>query len=265
MLPERLRGFLAARLWEKADKLMHAGPSLRLPENFIPGSYMGNTEILPLLKMIVYLAPEETAPRLLLAENLGKHLAKRREAIKILQQGIINNPYAESIHELYATIAILKIFAKNSDLSQKRSALKYLNAAIKRYKPNPEKEQLKGHNIESYSILTARLNIELDKPQKALQAWTDAGLSLENDSSRLAQLLKEYRDTGTIVENRIAHRQRANFSPSEQTLENHAHQKHKTRPHDSFPGYGEKLIWLAAWLVMLSGIYRIHLKHKSVV
>jgi hypothetical protein len=97
LIPERLRSFVAARLWEQADRYMHTGPSRLEGQNFIAGSYAGNTDLLPLLHAVTALVPHELPPWQLLAANLGLHLSRKDEAIRILQHAICNYCFAENV------------------------------------------------------------------------------------------------------------------------------------------------------------------------
>ena len=110
-VPERLRSFVAAYFWSKADTLMHRGPVVANLQKFQAGSYAGNTDILPLLELVIAIMPEETAPYQLLARNLANHLDLRDQGLRVLQQGIINNQQNPVVHELYAAVAFLNIFA----------------------------------------------------------------------------------------------------------------------------------------------------------
>lgn len=197
-VPERLRGFIAGRLWEQADRYMHAGPSKNLPEGFVAGSYAGNTDLLPLIRMVTMLVPHELPPWKLLADNLGRHLGKRDKAIRVLQEAIHENLGNPEIHELYASIAALKMFTGKPDENDKISALKYLKRAIKTVPEagNHEKEQTPGFGLDSYYVLCSRLYVELLKPDLALAAWIKSGISLHESQGKLPAMLIDFRDKG---------------------------------------------------------------------
>jgi hypothetical protein len=198
LVPERLRGFVAARLWEQADRYMHAGPSSRVPENFVAGSYAGNTDLLPILQLVTELVPEELSPWMLLAENLGRHVGKKDEAVRLLQNAIRLNRKNPDVHQLYASIGRLKIFAGKPERKDKDSALKYMQTAISLYEkvPGPRHEDLTGFSLQAYHVLASRLCVELGRPKHALDLWLQSGLPLEADQGKLAEMLLQFRDKG---------------------------------------------------------------------
>lgn len=200
LVPERLRGFVAARLWEQADRYMHAGPSRLEQKNFIAGSYAGNTDLLPLLHAVNLLVPHELPPWQLLANNLALHLQQKQEAIRLLQHAIHLNRDNSEIHELYATIASIKMFTGEPDIEQKRSALKYLQQAINRFvfSRRPLDDHSPGLSLPSYFVLRSRLEVELGYPRAALESWQKSGLPLTQDQGRLAAMLMLFRDRGII-------------------------------------------------------------------
>lgn len=200
LIPERLRGFVAARLWEQADLYMHVGPSQIEANSFVAGSYAGNTDLLPLLHAITLLVPHELAPWQLLATNLGLHLQRQEEAVRLLQQAIHHNRNHPEIHELYATIASIRMFNQETSIEQKRSALKYLQKAIDTFifSRRSFDDHSPGLNIRSYFILRSRLEVELGYPRAALKSWEKSGLPLTPDQGRLASMLLLYRDRGVL-------------------------------------------------------------------
>ncbi|GAB4282445.1 MAG: hypothetical protein Kow0029_28050 [Candidatus Rifleibacteriota bacterium] len=199
-MPERLRGFIAARLWERADRYMHLGPSGKVPENFLGGSYAGNTDLLPLLELITALVPEEPAPWHLLADNFGKYLGKKDLAVKTLQKAILANRHTEKVHELFAAIAYLKIFAGTPDINEKKSAIKYLSRATVEIEKRDlsEDDKRPGFDLSAYQVLLSRLYLETGDPEMALESWKKSGLPLNSDQGKLAELLIEYKETGEI-------------------------------------------------------------------
>lgn len=195
-VPERLRSFVAAYLWSKADDLMHRGPVDNRLQSFQAGSYAGNTDIVPLLRLVIAIMPEETSPYQLLANNLSKHLSLRDEGLRVLQQGIISNPEHPAVHELYAAAAFLYVFAADrpSD-STLHAALKYLAAAIGHYNPTADKfSSDPAFTVANYYILSARLHLELKQPDRALQSWLKSGQDIEKATDQLAVALRKYRD-----------------------------------------------------------------------
>ncbi|GEM_PF-6082499 len=198
LIPENLRGFVAARLWEQADRYMHSGPSRIEKYRFVAGSYAGNTDLLPLLHAITVLVPGENRPWQLLATNLGRYLGKKEQAIRLLQEAIGINRGSSEIHELYAAVAAIKMFAGKPDLEEKRSAIKYLNEAIKTFvlSGKADDDHLPGLNLQAYFILRSRLELEIGFPRSALESWEKSGLPLSHDQGRLASMLMVFRDRG---------------------------------------------------------------------
>ena len=199
ILPERLRGFIAARLWEKADHLMHKGPVVSGQE-FVAGSYAGNTDIIPYLKMVIALCPEETAPYRLLASNYANHLGMKTEALELLERAFSNCVKSKHLHELYASAAFIHLFtmeSKDSDNHKKdlEKAEKYIDMAIAAYdnSANLPDPVLKLNN---YYIVKARILWELGKPEQALESWQMvSNNNLENTNDKLAKVLLKYKQT----------------------------------------------------------------------
>ncbi|MEW6708504.1 MAG: hypothetical protein AB1403_01670 [Candidatus Riflebacteria bacterium] len=198
LIPESLRGFVAARLWEQADRYMHSGPSRIEKDRFAAGSYAGNTDLLPLLRAVTVLVPDENRPWQLLATNLGRYLGEKEQAIRLLQEAIRINRRSSEIHELYAAVASIKMFAGKPDLEEKRSAIKYLNEAIKTFvlSGKAADDHLPGLNLQAYFVLRSRLELEIGFPRSALETWEKSGLPLTQDQGRLASMLLAFRDRG---------------------------------------------------------------------
>lgn len=194
-VPERLRSFAAAYLWSRAEQIMHRGPLPQLAQSFQAGSFGGNTDIIPLLQMVIMLMPEELPPYQLLASNLSRYLGEPLAGLRIIQEGIINNPDHPAIHELYAAAAFLKIFAIKADDDIRRSALKYLLRAFQSWHGESAAfSSDPAFKPQNYAILQSRLLLELSRPDEALAAWNLSGLSLDTANDRLAILLRDYRD-----------------------------------------------------------------------
>ena len=200
ILPERLRAFIAARLWEKADHLMHKGPVVT-GQTFAAGSYAGNTDIIPYLKMVIALCPEETAPYRLLASNYAYHLGMKKEALELLERAFSNCVKSKHLHELYASAAFIHLFTLESIDSKNRKkdlekAEKYINMAISSYNdstnlPDPV------FKLNNYYIVKARILWESDKPKQALEAWQmNSDNNLETSNDKLAKVLLNYKETG---------------------------------------------------------------------
>ncbi|MFZ5952150.1 MAG: tetratricopeptide repeat protein [Candidatus Rifleibacteriota bacterium] len=198
LVPETLRGFVAARLWEQADRYMHSGPSRIEKDKFVAGSYAGNTDLLPLLRAVTVLVPKENRPWQLLATNLGRYLGDKEQAIRLLQEAIRLNRNSSEIHELYAAVASIKMFAGRPDREEKRSAIKYLNEAIKTFVLSTKAydDRVPGLNLQAYFILRSRLELEIGYPRSALESWEKSGLPLVQEQGRLASMLLAFRDRG---------------------------------------------------------------------
>lgn len=201
ILPERLRSFLAAILWEKADHLMHKGPIVA-GQKFFAGSYAGNTDIIPYIKMVITLCPKEAAPYRLLASNYAYHLGMKEEALTLIKEAISNCSQAPFLHELYASTAFIHLFSFKSkftgyEKTDLESAEKYINKAIETYKKSDYLED-PVFKIENYYVVKARILWELNKPEQALDSWIKSGTPLENSSDQLAMALLKFKQTGTI-------------------------------------------------------------------
>ena len=197
ILPERLRSFVAAYLWEKADHLMHHGPVVDA-QKFTAGAYGGNTDIVPLLKMVIALCPDQVAPYRLLATNYAYHLGMRSEAFALLDKAKKDCAKSVNYHELFAAEAFIRIFSQNSREEQKEQldkALALINEAISCYQPD-EKLPDPAFKLENYYIVKSRLHWELHEPEKALESWKNSGASLEDSKDTLARFLNLYRTTG---------------------------------------------------------------------
>ena len=201
ILPERLRAFIAARLWEKADYLMHKGPVIS-GQSFVAGSYAGNTDIIPYLKMVIALCPDETAPYRLLASNYAYHLGMKKDALILLEDAFYNCENSKHLHELYASAAFIHLFiidSKDSENSNNdlQKAEKYINKAISIFNesailPDPV------FRLNNYYIVKARILWELGKPDQALNAWLlNDENKLETSNDKLAKNLLNYKQTGT--------------------------------------------------------------------
>ncbi|HNX77270.1 MAG TPA: hypothetical protein PLM07_00535 [Candidatus Rifleibacterium sp.] len=201
-VPERLRSFVAACVWAKADEMMHRGPFPGSRQTFQAGSYVGNADMVPLLNIVIAMMPEELAPYQLLSRCLSS-LGSVEAGLRILQNGIVNNRQHAAVHELYASAAFLKLFsAGKPTIADLRSAGRYLERAIACY--NTGAIQLSSDPAfkpENYQILLARIFVELSEPQKALEAWQNSGQNLELANDRLAIILRDYREHGSLPQN----------------------------------------------------------------
>ncbi|MBR4330586.1 MAG: hypothetical protein IKP71_12135 [Candidatus Riflebacteria bacterium] len=239
ILPERLRAFIAARFWEKADHLMHKGPSVS-GQFFAAGSYAGNTDIIPYLKSVIALCPEETAPYRLLASNYAYHLGMRSEALKLLEDAFYNCENSKYLHELYASAAFIHLFSQSKDSSNRKNDLEkssiYIDKAIAKFVktsdfPDPV------FKLENYYVIKARIFWELEKPSVALEAWENSGNKLEESGDRLAELLFKYKQTGVFepLKDLSDYSQKHNYSfiSEEKAFEKHNHEHQREHSHDT--------------------------------
>ena len=197
IIPERLRSFIAARLWEKADHLMHEGPVIA-KQRFIAGSYAGNTDLNPYLKMVILLCPEEVAPYRLLASNYAYYLEMKKEALSLIEQAIFNCSKSQFLHELHATAAFIHLFSikqGKQDYKELILAKDYIEKAISSYKKSDYLSD-SIFTLENYYVIRARIFWELEKPDQALLSWKLSGYSLNGNTDILASLILKYEQTG---------------------------------------------------------------------
>lgn len=232
-VPERLRSFVAALYWSRADLLMHRGPFPGSGQKYQAGSYSGNSDIVPLLQFVIALAPEELAPYQLLARCLASLPGQIEAGLKVLQQGAMANPENPALHEMYAAIAWLKLFSgPKPGVEIMRSAAKYLEKAVTLFGADSlTSSSDPAFNSKAYQILLARLYLELNQPDKALYAWESSGHELVSADDRLASILAHYRDNGVLPE--------VSFPPflsepdSSQSSKNFGHEQAHDHKHDA--------------------------------
>lgn len=200
LVPERLRSFVAALIWSRADHYTHIKSSSPVNTGFRPGSYAGNTDILPLMQIIMMLVPDELAVYQLQARNLARYLGQPFKARLILRQAILRNSDHNALYELYASMAFLWIFGEVPSTQQAKVAIKYLDRAISLYR-GAESEASSSdpaYSIENFQVLKARLFLELGEPDEALRSWDQSGLPLVGDD-KIVQILRDYKFNGTIA------------------------------------------------------------------
>lgn len=200
LAPERLRSFMAALMWSRADHYTHIESSSPVNTGFRPGSYAGNTDILPLMQMIMLLMPDELAIYQLQARNLARYLGQPFKARLILRQAILKNLDHQALYELYASMAFIWIFGEQPSTQQTEAAIKYLDRAISLYRGAESEASTSdpAYSIENFQVLKARLFLELGEPDKALTAWHQSGLPLTGDD-RIVQILRDYQLNGTTA------------------------------------------------------------------
>ena len=230
IIPERLRAFLAARLWEKADHTMHKGPVVS-GQKFMAGSYAGNTDIIPYLEMVILLCPEETAPYRLLAGNYAYHLGMKNKAVEILEKAFLNCKESVFLHELYASASFIHLFNSDSAESDKRkkdleTAKIYIDRAIDNYKdsdrlPDPVFKK------ENYYTVKARILWELREPESALKAWQLNGINLEESHDKLSEVLLKYKQTGVVETLKTIESEQLYSKEESLNINKQAHTAHK--------------------------------------
>ncbi len=227
-VPERLRSFVAARFWARADELMHRGPFPGSRQQFVAGSLTGNSDIIPLLYAVIAIMPEELAPYQLLSRCLAGLSTDGRLSLQVLQQGIINNPGHPALHELYAAAAWLVIFSGGGRPAM-ISASRYLEKASDLY--SHEAVRLSSDpafNDMAYQTLLARLYLELDDPHKALLAWHKSGQDLDSAKDRLAVVLRVYRDSGRLPDEKFPSIMAENRHTGAPPASENAHHHHES-------------------------------------
>ena len=263
IIPERLRSFIAARLWEKADHIMHLGPVIS-KQHFVAGSYAGNTDLIPYLKMVIMLCPEEVAPYRLLASNYAYHLGMKQEALSLTKQAISNCSNSQFIHELYATAAFIHLFSNNSNKEDSRNkelelANEYIEKAISSYiKSDYLSDPI--FTLENYYIIRARIFWELEKPDQALFSWKKSEKKLEESPDILASLILKYRQTGVYekIKNSKIEKTDSNYIPTDTCSKPDCEHNHEKSPLQAFV-----LVVLKAGLVSITTIILYFLCSKS--
>lgn len=192
--PRQLKGFVAGFMRLTADEYMHIGPSKKVKQNFIAGSFAGNTEIMTLLKIALYFDPTHIDTYTVMSQNLCMYLDRFGEGIRLIQTGILANKDSVELHKLYAAGAYCYGFAESytysSDMPVKNNravALNYLDAAIKSYKANACRMTEESYdtfaNIDNYYILKSRFLLDVGRKEEALEAWKHVPESLRNNLS----------------------------------------------------------------------------------
>ncbi len=194
-VPAQVRRLGADVLWLRADEYMHFGPSRRYRGAFLAGSYAANTEILPLLELVIRLDPTHFEAYAILAQNLAFYLDRFVPAVRLLQRGILHNRGHPLVHELYGTIAYCLAFVKSYDATRENdrgAALRYLDAALAAFARAGLPASAAGEvlNPVNYQIWRARFLVEHGRRDAALQAWMAAGQPLGPSGGLLGEYLE---------------------------------------------------------------------------
>lgn len=187
-----LRNFAAGYLWLKIIEYIHFGPSRSLKISFQAGGYAGNTEIIPLLELVIDIDPARTEAYAILSRNLALHLNRFTDAIRLLQRGILANPKSPDLHELYASIGFMYAFGESysKSLTNNRTlALRYFKAALQHCSQtaNDRNSPDTFFRPEVYNILCSRFLLENGKKQEAREAWKAAGTPKGTDGGLLGK------------------------------------------------------------------------------
>jgi hypothetical protein len=195
-IPEPIRVFIADLCWITADEYIHFGGSQALGQNFLAGSFAGNTEILPLLQLAVRLDPTFFDVYEILSHNLAMYLGRFREAIRTIQEGILHNRQSSRLHELYGTIAFSYYFVDRytSDVGKNPvAAMRYLDAALQAFtRTGPPPAINPPLAPRFYNMVRSRLFVEQGRPDLGLAAWRATGDSLAESDDLLALYLRRF-------------------------------------------------------------------------
>ncbi|NLM18115.1 MAG: hypothetical protein GX221_10400 [Candidatus Riflebacteria bacterium] len=180
-LPKAVKKIISGSLYKKAEELLHSHmPCEQFSRNHADcdshisssdcshhkphqhnsedeeqtGSLAGNREVLPLFSIAMRLDPQEIVYPMLLAENLAFHCGRKKEAVKILQEAIINNKKHPALHELYASLAFVHAFSQGKPETAIPLALRFLEKAEETYTPEAEKYRFNvAYTLENYAEL----------------------------------------------------------------------------------------------------------------
>jgi len=193
-VPRQLRSIVADACWLRADEYMHFGPTRRLAARFIPGSYAGNTEIMPLLELAISLDPNHIDAYSLIVQNLSLHLGRFTDGLRLLQSGILANRGNPRIHELYGTGAHLWGFRESYNVPEpnnRLAALRYAEKALALYR-DPGDDPLADPIMvpRTYAIWKSRFLVDLGRRKDAVQAWKAANLPLSIEGGLLGEYLR---------------------------------------------------------------------------
>jgi tetratricopeptide (TPR) repeat protein len=190
-VPTQLKSMSAGIMRLTADEYMHIGPYKKARQNFIAGSFAGNTEIMILLRLALYLEPSHIETYEIMSQNLAMHLDRFADAIRLIQQGILANKNSADLHQLYAAAAYCYGFAESFTSktgkpikNDREIALNYLNAAIANYEANAAAHQADNietvSSLDNYYLLKSRFLIDIGKKDQALAAWQHVPESSRN-------------------------------------------------------------------------------------
>lgn len=181
-IPTQIKGFVAGIFRITADEYMHIGPTKKVKQNFVAGSFAGNTEIMSLLELSVILEPTNMEMYAVMSHNLALYLNRFKDAIRLLHRGIHANKKSPDLHKLYGAAAYCygfvkkPSFASHAEVEKNREiAVNYLNAAIQSYLKNehrltPEMQD-DFANLQNYYVMKSRFLSDIGKKQEALATW----------------------------------------------------------------------------------------------
>ncbi|MBU1108904.1 MAG: hypothetical protein KKB51_19660 [Candidatus Riflebacteria bacterium] len=181
-VPAQLKSVSAGLMRLTADEYMHIGPYKKVRQNFIAGSFAGNTEIMSLLKLALYLEPSHIETYTIMSQNLAMYLDRFEDGIRLVQQGILANKDSVDLHKLYSAGAYCYGFAESYTFNgpmpinnDRAVALNYLEAAIKCYLANVDRMSKDSYdvfaNLDNYYLLKSRFLLDVGKKSEALATW----------------------------------------------------------------------------------------------
>jgi tetratricopeptide (TPR) repeat protein len=232
-IPYRIRTMISGLCWNYADEYMHEGPSKRMPQTYVPGSYAGNTEIVSFLNAIVLLTPDQLAPYTVLSRNLSRYLDRYKDGLRILQHGILMNSDKEWVFELYAAIVFQVVFdSKRGDYMNKRVrneiGLKYVEKAIEKY-PKKYEPSDPAMSLKNLQILKARLLVENDRTAEALKFWKRSNLGFNKANGMIAEFLRRFEsgEKGLVSSHFFKAFTDKDFSKQAPNVDKEAHSHHE--------------------------------------
>jgi len=181
-IPAQIKSFVAGILKVTADEYMHIGPTKKAKQNFVAGSFAGNTEIMSLLELSVTLEPTNMEMYTVMSHNLALYLNRFKDAIRLLHHAINANRNSPELHKLYGAAGYYYGFVKKPSFATpaevkhyREIAVNYLDAAITAYLANEHRITPDMHddfaNLQNYYVMKSRFLSDIGKKQEALTTW----------------------------------------------------------------------------------------------
>ncbi|PKL49122.1 MAG: hypothetical protein CVV42_07240 [Candidatus Riflebacteria bacterium HGW-Riflebacteria-2] len=192
-IPAQIKSFLAGIFRITADEYMHIGPTKKAKQNFVAGSFAGNTEIMSLLEISIILEPTNMEMYAVMSHNLALYLNRFKDAIKLLHRGIQANKESPDLHKLYGAAAYCygfikkPSFASPAEVKRNREiAVNYLDAAIEAYLANEHRITPYMHddfaNLQNYYVMKTRFLSDIGKKKEAIAAWQKVAYERQQES-----------------------------------------------------------------------------------